>query len=120
MQTLNLFSFLLIMTFFDQEINFDIGHFVLLFALVGFVFFVANRCKITCNSSEGLDVTGGVNVNPVHWKSCRCPSCETAALHMAQNGQLYGCDPSNPYVPFSKEECNYQYRKASLHGCGVA
>ncbi len=112
------------MAFFDQEISFDMGHLLLLIALVGFIFFVANRCKLSCNGKEGLDVQGGcpagVNVQPVHWKSCRCPSCEEAVLQKAQNGELYGCNPNNPYVPYSKEECNYQYRKASLHGCGVA
>jgi hypothetical protein len=105
------------MTFLDQEISFDIGHLVLLLALVGFIFLVVRRCK-----SEGLIVAGkgGIEIQPVNWKSCRCPSCEEAALDMARKGQLYGCDPNNPFVPFSNEECNYQYRKAALHGCGVA
>ena len=109
------------MSFLDQEINFDMGHLVLLIALVGFIFFVSKRCKMTCDGKEGLCVAeSGVDVAPVHWKSCRCPSCESAALDMARNGYLYGCNPNNPYVPYGKEECNYQYRKASLHGCGVA
>jgi len=112
------------MTFLEQEISFDMGHLLLLIALVAFIFFVANRCKLSCNGKEGLDVQGGcpagVNVQPVHWKSCRCPSCEADALYKAQHGYLYGCNPNNPYVPYSKEECNYQYRKAALHGCGVA
>lgn len=110
------------MAFLDQEITFDMGHLVLLFALVGFIFFVAKRCKLTCNGgSEGLTVgAAGVDVQPVHWKSCRCASCNATALEQARNGDLYGCNPNNPYVPFSKEECNYQYRKAALHGCGVA
>ncbi len=111
------------MTLFDQEITFDMGHLLLLFALVGFIFFVTNRCKLACNDKEGLAVgnsPAGVDVQPIHWKSCRCPSCEATALEQARTGQLYGCNPSNPYVPYSKEECNYQYRKASLHGCGVA
>ena len=102
------------MTFLDQEISFDIGHLLLLLALVGFIFFVTNRCKLTCNNSEGL------NIQPVHWKSCRCPSCVETAYQQAQSGQLYGCDPNNPFVPFSDEECNNSYRKTALHGCGVA
>ena len=112
------------MAFLDQEISFDMGHMLLLLAIVGFVFFVASRCKLSCGGQEGLKVQGGckagVNVQPIGWKSCRCQSCEDAALAKAQNGELYGCNPNNPYVPYSKEECNYQYRKAMLHGCGVA
>lgn len=112
------------MTFLNQEINFDIGHLILLIAFIAFIFFVTKRCTFSCASgSEGLEVGGcsaGVDVNPVHWKSCRCPSCLQAVLEKAQKGYLYGCNPNNPYVPYSKEECNYQYRKAALHGCGVA
>ena len=106
------------MTFLDQEISFDIGHLVLLLALVGFIFFVAKRCKLSCGGNEGLNVKG-VDVQPTHWKPCRCASCEEAVLQKARDGYLYGCDPNNPYIPYSKEECNYQYRKNSLHGCGV-
>ena len=112
------------MAFMDQEISFDMGHMLLLLALVGFVFFVANRCKLACgNGTEGLQVggcTAGVNVQPVTATKCRCPDCAATALQQARDGQLYGCNPNNPYVPFSKEECNNQYRKALLHGCGVA
>ena len=102
------------MTFLNQEISFDMGHLLLLLALVGFLFFVAFRCRINCGGSENLEV------QKVHWKSCRCPSCLEAVYEKAMNGELYGCDPNNPFVPYSPEECNYQYRKAALHGCGVA
>ena len=102
------------MAFLDQEINFDMGHMLLLLALIGFIFFVSKQCRISCNGKEGMDV------RPVHWKSCRCPSCMNVAYQQAKDGQLYGCDPNNPYVPYSPEECNYSYRKTALHGCGVA
>lgn len=111
------------MAFLDQEISFDIGHLVLLIALVGFIIFVTSRCRLSCGGQEGLAVggscTGGVNVDPVSWKSCRCKSCEEAVLEKARKGYLYGCNPNDPLVPYSKEECNYQYRQASLIGCGV-
>lgn len=107
------------MTFLDEEITFDIGHLVLLLALIGFIVFVSSRCSFSCSSTEGLNVSG-VDVQPVHYKSCRCPDCLQVALEQARSGQLFGCNPNNPYVPYSKEECNYQYRKAALHGCGVA
>lgn len=99
------------MTFFNRNVNFDIGHLFLLAALVFLVFF---GCKFICRGSEGLDV------QKVHWKSCRCPTCAEVAYKQAQDGQLYGCNPNNPYVPYSPEECNYSYRKAMLHGCGIA
>ena len=111
------------MALFDQEISFDMGHLILLLSLVAFIFFVSSKCKLSCNGSEGLEVGGcsaGVDVLPVNRKSCRCPDCAKVALTQAQTGQLYGCNPNNPYVPYSKEECNYQYRKALLHGCGIA
>lgn len=96
------------MTFLDQEITFDIGHLILLLVLVGFVLFVVQRYR------EGLEI------QKVHIRECRCQDCLDVALHQAQTGQLYGCDPNNPYVPYSPEECEYSYRKAALHGCGVA
>jgi hypothetical protein len=102
------------MGFLEQEISFDMGHLLLLIALVLFVFFVASRCKLTCNGNENLEI------QRVHWKSCRCPACEPAVYNKAMTGELYGCDPNNPYVPYSEEECNYQYRKNALHGCGIA
>jgi hypothetical protein len=110
------------MSILDQEINFDVGHLVLLLALIGFLLFVMMRCKADENLKVGetAGCPAGVNVQPVHWKSCRCPDCETVALQQARNGELYGCNPNNPYVPYSKEECDYQYRKALLHGCNVA
>ena len=108
------------MSFLDREISFDTGHLLLLLALIGFILYLVYRQK----SAEGLKVNGvevGDNgIQPIHWKSCRCSDCGDAVLKKAENGYLYGCDPKNPFVPYSKEECNYQYRKAMLHGCGVA
>lgn len=95
------------MTFLDQEITFDIGHLLLLVALVAFILYIARR-------NEGLDV------RKIHYKSCRCPTCAEVAYQQAKDGQLYGCNPKNPYVPYSPEECNYSYRKTMLHGCGIA
>jgi len=37
-------------SFLDQEITFDIGHFVLLLALIGFIYFTTNKCHIYCES----------------------------------------------------------------------
>ena len=107
------------MTFLEQEISFDMGHAILLLALVGFIYYIVTRCKI--NGKEGMHghPLGGVNVEPVHPKVCHCPDCAKVALEQAQSGQLYGCNPNNPYVPYSPEECNLQYRKTLLHGCGV-
>jgi len=102
------------MTFFNEEINFDMGHLILLIALVLFVFFVAMRCKLSCGDNEGLEIPR------VHWKQCRCPTCEEAVYNKAVSGELYGCDPNNPLIPYSQEECYNQYRKGVLHGCGVA
>ena len=95
------------MTLLDQKIDIDIGHVLLFAALVGFVIYLVRR-------KEGLDV------KKIHYKSCRCPSCAEVAYQQAVTGQLYGCNPSNPYVPYSPEECNYSYRKTMLHGCGIA
>jgi hypothetical protein len=109
------------MGLFEQEITFDMGHLVLLLALIGFIFFVASRCKLSCgNSKEGLDVPESDGLQMVRPPECKCPSCNEAAFQKAKDGYLYGCDPNNPIAPYSKEECNYQYRKAALHGCGVA
>jgi len=105
------------MAFLDQEISFDIGHLVLLVALIGFIFFVANKCKLACGGKGDKE---NLEVQKVHWKSCRCPDCTQACYQKAKNGELYGCNPNNPYVPYSPEECEYQYRKCTLHGCGVA
>ena len=102
------------MSFLNEEITFDMGHLLLLLALVAFILITTNKCKLSCGSTESLDVP------PVHWKSCRCPGCEQVALEQAQNGYLYGCDPNNPFVPYSKELCDNSYRKTLLHGCGVA
>lgn len=98
----------------NQEITFDMGHMILLLALVVFVFFVSSKCKLSCNGSENLDVA------PVHYKSCRCPGCAQTALQRARDGDMYGCDPNNPFVPFSGDECVNQYHKTMLHGCGIA
>ena len=115
------------MAFLDQEISFDMGHLILLIALVGFIFFVANRCRLSCGGNvEGLatedggNCPAGINVGKVHWKSCRCPACVADCGNKANTGQLYGCNPNNPYVPYGPEECEYSYRKCTLHGCGVA
>lgn len=113
------------MSLFDQEINFDMGHLLLLISLVGFIFFIASRCRLSCSGNDGkesLDVAAmnARAIQPLKWKSCRCPDCEQAALSMAENGHIYGCDPNNPFVPYSGDECNYEYRKTSLHGCGIA
>lgn len=96
------------MTFLNQEITFDVGHLVLLLAFIALLLYVAQRYR------EKFEVQA-VQIQP-----CRCQSCLDAVQQQAQSGQLYGCDASNPYIPFSPEECNYSYRKAALHGCGVA
>lgn len=98
------------MTFFNQDITFDAGHFILLAALVLFIFFMFKKCS----GSENL------TIQRVHNTQCNCQSCLDAAYSKAMNGQLYGCDPNNPFVPYSEEECNYSYRKEALHGCNVA
>jgi hypothetical protein len=110
------------MTFLQQEINFDLGHIILILALVFFVIFVSQKCKLSCSYSdkEGLTISPDLDIQPVYWKPCRCENCNLAALDKAKNGYLYGCDPNNPIAPFSREECNYQYRKAALHGCDIA
>lgn len=102
------------MSFLDEEIEFDVGHLILLGALILFVVFISKRCK------EGMTGKSINGVQPIHWKSCRCPSCAAVALQQAEDGYLYGCNPNNPYVPYSKEECNNSYRKTMLHGCGIA
>lgn len=108
------------MTFFDEEISFDTGHLILLLALVGFLLFVSLRCSIKCGGEEGLNVSLPNGVQPMNPIPCHCSACAAAVLEKAQNGELYGCNPNNPYVPYSKEECNYQYHKNMLHGCGIA
>jgi len=111
------------MSFLDNEIHFDAGHLLLLVALVLFVLFVVYRCRL---KAEGLRVAGdavspaALSIQKVHYQQCRCPSCVEAVYQKALSGDLYGCNASNPYIPYSKEECNYQYRKNALHGCGVA
>ena len=103
------------MTFLDQEITFDMGHLVLLAGLVIFIIFVASRCSLSCGKNNEQ-----LQIQPVKWKSCRCPDCAKVAYQKAVNGELYGCDPNNPFVPYGQEECNYQYRQTALNGCGVA
>lgn len=100
------------MSMLNQEIKFDVGHMILLLALIVFVFFVSYKCKLF--GPENLDV------DPVHYKSCRCQKCAQVALQRARDGDMYGCDPNNPFVPFGGDECNYQYHKTMLHGCGIA
>lgn len=90
---------------FDQVLNVDIGHVILMVAIVGIILFYKRK--------EGLDVSR-VNIKP-----CHSESCLDACYRKAQNGELYGCGSPDGYVPFSPDECNLQYRKCVLHGCGV-
>ena len=100
------------MGFLDQEITFDMGHLVLLLALFGFVFYMTTRKENLTGMAQEL------GIQPVHATVCHCPDCERTVMQQALDGQLYGCDPSRPN--FDPQECNNSYRKASLHGCGIA
>ena len=99
----------------STQLSIDAGHIVLAVVLIVVIVMVCKKCSFSCGGgSEGL------NVHPVKAPSCRCPKCAQAVLKQAHNGQLYGCDPNNPFVPFGGDICNTSYRKALLHGCGVA
>jgi len=106
------------MTFLDTEITFDIGHLILIVALVVFALYALRRCNDE-NLVSPSDIANLVDVNPVKYRPCKCEDCGAAVMQKAQSGNLYGCNPNNPYVPFSKEECNFQYMKNMLHGCRV-
>ena len=53
----------------NQEISFDMGHLLLLIVLVGFIFFVSNRCKLACGGGGNE----GLKIQRQKWKSCRLP-----------------------------------------------
>ena len=44
------------MSFLNQEIDFDIGHLILLLSLIGFIYFVSNSCTISCDNKEKYNV----------------------------------------------------------------
>jgi hypothetical protein len=95
--------------FLQTEINLDIGHVLILAALIGLVVFLA--CKYR---SEGL------NVPQVVQRSCHCKSCQDVAYEKLRNNEYYGCRKDNPLEPYSEEQCYLEYRKALLTGCNVA
>jgi len=94
----------------DTDIKLDLGHVLLLVALVVFVLFVANGCSLSCGNSENLDVPKFVA------KECHCKSCAEACYERALNGELDGCNEQDP----NYDQCNNSYRTCLLGGCGVA
>ena len=86
------------------------GHLILIFALIAFILFMTQKCSLSClSSNENLCVEGG----------CVDKNCPLKYKKQENNGLLYGCDPTNPYLPFGGDECNYQYKQNSLIGCGI-
>ena len=89
------------MGFLDQEINFDMGHLILL-ALLAIVIFMNYK-------KEGM---GGLPiVNPTY------DQYMARVKESAKAGDLYGCDPRDTYAPYSPDECENQVQKAALFGC---
>ena len=102
------------MDFFSQEINFDIGHLILLIALFGFIFYVVRYCRGSSGATEGLEVA------PVIANKCKCSDCAAACFEKVLNNEFYGCRKDDPLTPYSPQQCEYEYRKCVLHGCGQA
>lgn len=98
------------MDFLNQEITFDAGHLLLLLAIFAFIFY----CVQYCNKKEGL------NVQQVKPQICKCKDCASECFRRALNNEFYGCRKDDPLNPYSPQQCETEYRKCMLHGCGIA
>ena len=109
----------------SDTLKLDVAHLILLAVIVVGVLFVTNSCSLQCSSAnskqEGLGiVTKGCQSGTVLPKACEnkcnCQSCADACYQRALRGELAGCGGPNP----NYDQCNSEYRKCLLHGCGVA
>lgn len=100
------------MDYLTQNISFDAGHIVLLVSLALLAIFIIFKCK--ASKPENLEV------QRIYVKPCRCTTCADTCYERAKKGLLYGCDPNNPFTPFGGDECEFQYRRCMLDGCGIA
>ena len=100
------------MDILNKDITIDMGHLLLLAAIVAGILFVSNRCRLECGGSqENLDVPR------LDRNLCKCPSCAETCYQRALNGQLPGCGGCNGT---NYDQCNDSYRRCLLSGCGVA